>query len=513
MKYILLLILLVISGQIQAENFTSGEVQYPRLYNNCDLNGHEYVDLGLPSGNIWATSNYGASSPAGYGLYQEWYQCGNVSSAWGASWRTPSRSDMTELVDYCTWNWTTQNGVNGYKVIGTNGNSIFLPAAGFKIIFGGEAQALGEQLYYWTTTNEETGFSYALTASSSFVSTSYTYNSSIVLCPIRPCADKVSSSVQATSITLNQTNVTLEKGQHFTLTATVLPADATNKTVSWSTSNSSVATVNDGLITAVSAGSAEITAKTADGSNLSATCKVAVTDTYSGSSDVSVLRIQFNDGTYTDYTLNYVESVEFSEPEVFVPEAIDLGLPSGTKWASCNVGASKPEEYGDYYAWGETEEKDLYSWNTYKWCIDSYFSITKYCIYDSFYGNNGFIDGLKELLPEDDAAKAYLGAPWHMPSFDQIKELLDYCTRKWTIQNGVYGILVTGLNGNTIFLPAAGYCENYTLYSENSSGIYWSSSLYTLESSDAYYLGFHSSNWFWYHNWRCFGFPVRAVCP
>lgn len=503
MKYIILLILLIISGQIQAENFTSGVVQYPRLYNNYDLNGHEYVDLGLPSGNIWATSNYGASSPAGYGLYQEWYQCGNVSSAWGSSWRTPSRSDMSELVDYCTWNWTTQNGVNGYKVIGTNGNSIFLPAAGFKFIFGGEAQALGEQLYYWTTTIGENSFSYALTASSSFVSTSYTYNTSITLCPIRPCADKVSSSVQVTSITLNQTSITLEKGQQFTLTATVTPSDATNKAVSWSTSNSSVATVNDGLITAVSAGSAEITAKTADGSNLSATCKVTVTDTYSGSSDASVLRVDFTYGKYGSvdkfllYSLSDIESIEFVESGGPIAEAVDLGLPSGTKWASWNMGASAPEESGNYYAWGETEVKGHYD-------LDSYIN------YDS--QTRKFYTPISISGTEYDVAHVKWGDPWKIPTVRQYRELLDYCKIKWTERNGVNGIMVEGPNGSSIFLPACGYCKDDDLLLGTSDNHYRCYSTSQVDKENDYNV--------WYFNFngilcgdkgRYLGFSVRAV--
>ncbi len=203
--------------------------QYPQLYNNCVLyvpagskskyqnaaewrlfnsiielgpepgllDGHEYVDLGLPSGNLWATINYGASSPTEYGSYLEWNQCSNIASSWGESWRTPSKTEMNELVNKCTWTWTTENGVNGYRVTGTNGNTIFLPAGGFKMTMGGGAQTSGEQLYYWTSTSDGGGFSYALVASSSSISSSSTYNTSLMMCSVRPCADKISSSVLA----------------------------------------------------------------------------------------------------------------------------------------------------------------------------------------------------------------------------------------------------------------------------------------------------------------------------
>ena len=194
-----------------------------------------------------------------------------------------------------------------------------------------------------------------------------------------------------------------------------------------------------------------------------------------------------------------------------VAEAIDLGLPSGTKWASWNIGASKPEEYGGYYAWGETEEKDYYDWSTYKYCNGSDRTMTKYCDH-SDYGDNGFTDGLTELLPEDDAATANWGAPWHMPTYEQYKELKDNCTCEWTQSNGVNGYLFTGPNGNTIFLPAAGirWRDDPTDF---LVGHYWSSSLfpvadgatYTLFSSYSISVGGYLS--------RFAGLSVRAVCP
>ena len=98
-------------------------------------------------------------------------------------------------------------------------------------------------------------------------------------------------------------------------------------------------------------------------------------------------------------------------------EYVDLGLPSGTQWATMNIGANAPEEYGDYFAWGETEPKDYYDWGTYKWCMGNYNTMTKYCTI-SGYGYNGFNDGKTELDPEDDAATAAWGAGWRMPSFD-----------------------------------------------------------------------------------------------
>ena len=108
-------------------------------------------------------------------------------------------------------------------------------------------------------------------------------------------------------------------------------------------------------------------------------------------------------------------------------EWVDLGLPSGTLWATCNVGANTPEEYGDYFAWGETEPKDYYGWNTYKWCNGSRYTLTKYCT-DSSYGYNGFVDNKAELDPEDDAAYVNWGSSWRIPTTEQQCELYENCS-------------------------------------------------------------------------------------
>lgn len=186
-------------------------------------------------------------------------------------------------------------------------------------------------------------------------------------------------------------------------------------------------------------------------------------------------------------------------------EYVDLGLPSGTLWATCNVGASSPEEYGDYFAWGETASKDYYDWSTYFDTDDNGKTFKKY-------NNNG---GLTELLPEDDAATANWGSPWRMPSRDQIKELFNsnYTTTEWTQLNGVYGRKITSMsNGNSIFLPAAGYRWGGSLYF-GSYGYYWSSSLSPDYDNDAYYLYFSSGDWYWYGGNRGYGRSVRAVRP
>ena len=155
---------------------------------------------------------------------------------------------------------------------------------------------------------------------------------------------------------------------------------------------------------------------------------------------------------------------------------VDLGLPSGLLWATCNVGASTPEGYGDYCAWGETTTKSDYSWSTYKYCMGSETTMTKYCT-NADYGNNGFVDNLTTLLPEDDAATANWGSDWRMPTVEEWQELYNNTTSTWTTQNGVVGRLFTAANGNSLFLPAAGVRYDSYLYFAGNAGTYWSSSL------------------------------------
>lgn len=159
---------------------------------------------------------------------------------------------------------------------------------------------------------------------------------------------------------------------------------------------------------------------------------------------------------------------------------VDLGLPSGTLWATCNIGANSPEEYGDYFAWGETTPKNRFYWDNYKWIINDandYRGWTKYCL-DLSFGYKGYHDDKTELDPEDDAATANWGSSARMPSEEQIQELVNYCTWEWTLTNGVYGQLVIGPNGNTIFFPAAGARWIEQLNSVGDCGHYWSRSLF-----------------------------------
>lgn len=198
-----------------------------------------------------------------------------------------------------------------------------------------------------------------------------------------------------------------------------------------------------------------------------------------------------------------------AQNKIYGHEYVDLGLPSGTLWATCNVGATKPEECGDYFAWGETEPKYDYSWENYKWCAGDEKMLTKYC-YESSCGNNGFTDNKTELDLEDDAAYVNWGSQWRMPSYDQIKELIDNCTWTWTQLNGVNGYKVTSKkNGNSIFFPAAGSCYDESLDGAGSSGRYW---LHRLSRSrQAIRLDFFSDDVNWNGGGRCYGHNIRPV--
>ena len=189
---------------------------------------------------------------------------------------------------------------------------------------------------------------------------------------------------------------------------------------------------------------------------------------------------------------------------------VDLGLPSGLLWATCNVGAETPEDYGDYFAWGETQPKDTYTWNTYQYCNGSYSMLTKYCN-NFYYGYNGFTDNLTTLLPEDGAATANWGSDWRRPTKEEWQELYNNTTVTWTTQNGVNGRSFTASNGNSLFLPAAGYRWGGELLDAGSYGYYWSSSLSTDYPHYAWYLGFSSGGTSVISNLRDFGFSVRPV--
>ena len=208
--------------------------------------------------------------------------------------------------------------------------------------------------------------------------------------------------------------------------------------------------------------------------------------------------VNLSDGKTVEFDVSRVNNVEFVETDF-----VDLGLPSGTLWATRNVGASAPSQYGDYFAWGETQTKNTYSWETYQLSGGSSSTVTKYCS----------ADGLTYLQPEDDAATANWGAEWQMPSKEQCEELFysNNTTTEWTQVNGVDGMKVTSLvNGKSIFLPAVGSRKDTDLNDVGLVGNYWTTSR---SSSDfnAYELYVSSSLTKMYVASRSLGMAIRPV--
>lgn len=169
-------------------------------------------------------------------------------------------------------------------------------------------------------------------------------------------------------------------------------------------------------------------------------------------------------------------------------EWVDLGLPSGLLWASCNMGATSPEGYGEYFAWGEISTKNDYSWSTYAYG-NTDTQLTKYCN-KPYYGLNGFTDTLTILQLSDDAVNVCLGGGARIPTQEEWRELINNTTAEWTTQNGVNGRRYTAPNGKSIFLPAAGDCDGSVFNFVGSYGFYWSSSLETYQPNRAWLLCF-----------------------
>ena len=195
-------------------------------------------------------------------------------------------------------------------------------------------------------------------------------------------------------------------------------------------------------------------------------------------------------------------------------EYVDLGLPSGLKWAKCNVGAEKETDYGYYFQWGDIEDKSNsdYSWESYKYCNGTYKTLTKYCTNSSY----GIVDNKTTLDPEDDAAIQIMGGDWRMPTAAEFQELYDNTTNKWVEDyngSGVNGMKFTSkTNGKSIFFPASGYASGTGVYDRGSYGYYWSSSLYPSSSNLGLDLRFNSGGIYPqnYLNRYC-GFCVRSV--
>jgi len=477
-------------------------------------NGHDYVDLGLPSGTKWAICNLGATAPEGYGDYFAWGETepktnyewstykycngsyltltkyNNTNSSfgmvdnkttldlsddaaranWGGKWHMPTQAEQDELRNNCTWTWTTQNGVNGYKVTSkTNGNSIFLPAGGYRS--GTSVSYVGSYGYYWSSSLYESN-------------------------PYLAC------NLYFYSAKVDWNNLSRYNGHTVRAVFSDNDKPSTFLTLTFNanggTGTMAAQTFEAGVSQAIAANAFTRSGYTftgwntnADGSGTFYTNKQSITLTQ----DIAL---------YAQWEVIATTGVENGH------EWVDLGLPSGLKWATCNIGATTPEGYGDYFAWGETSPKSNYAWSTYKHCNGSSSTLTKYNTNSS----NGTVDNKTTLDLSDDAARANWGGEWRMPTIAEQQELINNCTWTWTSQNGVNGHKVTSkTNGNSIFLPAAGFRTGTSVYDVGSYGDYWSSSLSESYPNGAHYLRF-SSGGDWYGNVdRYNGHTVRAVCP
>lgn len=610
------------------------------------------------SGTTLNKYNYDAGYGKVDGLRSLQLEDDAVNAKWGGNWQMPSEEDFMELVDKCTSEWTSRNGVNGMLFTSKiNGNSIFLPAAGHFYSKGRSLEGdIG--LYYASTIDEffpSDACSLFFTSSTAHVGS----DSRPQGCPLRPvyvenirvtgvsldsgreymyvgdevllvatitpshaydkgikwsssnssvavvdnigtmkavgvgkavitaktneggytasCEVSVSEYVAVTGISLNASRLDINPGESRTLTATVTPSNASRPSVKWSSSDSGIAEVGSysGKVTGKSTGTAIVTATVTDG-GLTATCEVTVekvrvtgisldktkmtlNEGFSGFLKATVEPSNAYDNSFTWSSSNssvatvdaeglvsavkngtavitaktndggHTASCTVTVRKFPMPEAVDLGL--SVKWASCNLGASSPEEYGDYYAWGEVEPYYYsggdpqspsqrwkpgkiygYHYYSYTWANGTDDKHTKYCT-DSDYGT---VDGKTVLEPADDAAHVMLGGRWRMPTVDEFRELLNNCSYGKTQYNGVNGWLLTSnRNGKTIFLPAAG--DRYITNIERvGAGIsYLSSSLHPSYCDCAYCIinhdNFHSLIEVYYGP-RCGGDSIRAVC-
>ncbi len=193
---------------------------------------------------------------------------------------------------------------------------------------------------------------------------------------------------------------------------------------------------------------------------------------------------------------------------------VDLGLPSGLKWAKCNIGAKKETDYGYYFQWGNIEDKSNAdcSWESYKYCNGSFDTLTKYNTFPLF-GENP--DDKTTLDLEDDVVRAHMGCDWRMPTRDDFQELLENTENEWIEDyngSGVNGMkFISKNNGNSIFIPAAGICRDGSMDYVGSSGGIWSSSLKDDYPNLAWYLYFNSGDCYIYSSRRCIGRSVRGV--
>ena len=220
--------------------------------------------------------------------------------------------------------------------------------------------------------------------------------------------------------------------------------------------------------------------------------------------------VNITSGKQTDWSKTLTAKEKPTSGTLNGHDWVDLGLPSGLKWATCNVGATKPEDYGSYFAWGETTSKSEYTWVNYKFRVTGDFEkVVTFSKYNTK-SNQGTVDNKKTLDISDDAARANWGVTWRMPTDREMSELRENCKWEWTTLGGKKGCKVTGKNGNSIFLPAAGR-RGTNLFRAGLSGDYWSSSLVEGLPHCARSVSHESGAVDRDFEQRCYGLPVRPV--
>ncbi|MBQ0156058.1 MAG: hypothetical protein KBT22_05730 [Bacteroidales bacterium] len=434
-------------------------------------NADTYVDLGLPSGVLWATCNLGAESYQDHGNKYEWgtiepdvkttyndsvyssllelgvvdtnhvlTEMYDAASIYNSDYRMPTSQDFNELMTYCKGEFGEYCGSKCYIFTGPNGSKLYFP-----YMEGIIATSFAHTECYWSSSISSKNPTYwGIEKSGKLeIGTTNKYNSYYIRPVLKKLMDKATISVPD-SITMSEDS---DPSNIFTCVPLNL---ATPSDVAWSSSDESVAKVADGIVTPVSTGKCVITAK------------------------------------YNDQTFECKVTVNKSH------EYVDLGLPSGTLWATCNVGASTPEEFGDYYSLGEPYTKAAYS------------VVRK----DPVLVN-------KVLADECDAAYVMWGNGWCTPTKAIYDELIKQCKKETTEINGVKGCLFTGPNGNTMFLPFSGYRSQYNLVSGGELGYYWTSSV---ESIYSYYFLYMSETTSLNvstrqspHPDEGFGLPIRPI--
>lgn len=593
-------------------------------------NPHPSVDLGLPSGTKWASCNVGATKPEEPGNYFSWgeinvkntytldtykyYKNGSydnigsdisgteydvATALWGDDWCMPTKEQIDELISNCDYDDITINGMRGYKFTSyTNGNSIFLPAAGslYTIV-----SQFGNKAYYWSSTllSTDSSKAYRLHFESDLPSCRLGNSRGTGFC-VRPvkslCNTDIIDQSDENRYDLNNdgdvnitdaillVNYVLGNNQEipslqlstnsiyingdYSSSQRLVKIISGNGSYTVTSSNNSVAAAEifpETYVTLTIKGLGETTITVYDEvSGETATIKVVVMTLPQIPGDSGILlavgqrdTIEFTFDNPEDYEIEITDpsiaTVEKNNNLIIVkgisegythlwvsdtkngtlvrhyyvrvylycpddnhPHMIDLGLPSGTKWACCNVGASRPEAYGGYYAWGESVEKAWYSWDNYDHCILNY---------EPYW--NLIINDLGEDIAgtQYDVAHVKWGESWVMPNNNQHKELIDNCKFEWTELNGVKGCRFTGLNGCRIFMPAAGFhpqsTEGSEIYVDNEGdvGAYWSSTqCYVVSNSGGYNRAYNLRFWIdteeaphTYTNSRINGMTVRPV--